>query len=92
MGGAVRVKGNVEQPGHDGSAEWNLFNSLEAAAHVVKAGIPLTLVPLDATNQEGISLAAAGMIARANGLFDGRAPGMPALNAFSRRPSYCASR
>jgi purine nucleosidase len=51
MGGAVRVGGNVEQPGHDGSAEWNMFNEPDAAAHVLQAGIPLTLVPLDATNQ-----------------------------------------
>src|SRR5262249_52100631 len=26
MGGAVRVGGNVVQRGHDGSAEWNMFN------------------------------------------------------------------
>jgi purine nucleosidase len=51
MGGAVRVGGNVEQPGHDGSAEWNLFNQPEAAAEVVRSGIPITLIPLDATNK-----------------------------------------
>ena len=51
MGGAVRVAGNVEQPGHDGSAEWNFFNQPQAAAAVVGSGIPITLVPLDATNK-----------------------------------------
>jgi len=51
MGGAVRVKGNVEQPGHDGSAEWNFFNEPRAAAAVVASGIPITLVALDATNK-----------------------------------------
>lgn len=51
MGGAVRVRGNVEQPGHDGSAEWNIFNQPQAAAHVIGSGIPITLIPLDATNK-----------------------------------------
>ena len=50
MGGAVRVKGNVEQKGHDGTAEWNFFNEPRAAAAVIHSGIPITLVPLDATN------------------------------------------
>lgn len=51
MGGAVRVTGNVEQPGYDGSAEWNFFNQPQAAAFVVRSGIPITLVPLDSTNK-----------------------------------------
>jgi purine nucleosidase len=51
MGGAVRVHGNVEQAGHDGSAEWNLFNQPQAAADVIQSGIPITLIPLDATNK-----------------------------------------
>ena len=51
MGGAVRVKGNVEHAGHDGSAEWNIFNQPQAAADVIRSGVPITLVPLDATNR-----------------------------------------
>jgi len=51
MGGAVRVRGNVEQPGHDGSAEWNIFNQPQAAADVIQSGVPITLIPLDATNK-----------------------------------------
>ncbi len=51
MGGAVRVAGNVEQKGHDGSAEWNIFNEPQAAADVIRSGVPITLVPLDATNR-----------------------------------------
>ncbi len=51
MGGAVRVRGNVEQAGHDGSAEWNVFNQPQAAADVIQSGIPITLIPLDATNK-----------------------------------------
>ena len=50
MGGAVRVRGNVDQRGHDGSAEWNFFNQPLAASDVMRAGIPVTLVPLDVTN------------------------------------------
>ena len=50
MGGAIRVKGNAEQAGHDGSAEWNIFNQPQAAADVVRSGVPITLIPLDATN------------------------------------------
>ena len=51
MGGAVRVKGNVEHAGHDGSAEWNIFNQPQAAADVIRSGVPITLIPLDATNR-----------------------------------------
>jgi purine nucleosidase len=51
MGGAVRAHGNVEQPGHDGSAEWNIFNQPQAADEVVRSGIPITFIPLDATNK-----------------------------------------
>ena len=51
MGGAVRVSGNVAQTGRDGSAEWNIFNQAQAAADVIGSGIPITLIPLDATNR-----------------------------------------
>jgi purine nucleosidase len=51
MGGAVRVPGNVSQAGHDGSAEWNVFNQPQAAAEVIASGVPVTLVALDATNK-----------------------------------------
>jgi purine nucleosidase len=50
MGGAVRTAGNVEQKGHDGSAEWNFYNEPRAAADVIQSGIPVTLIALDATN------------------------------------------
>jgi inosine-uridine nucleoside N-ribohydrolase len=57
MGGAVRTGGNVEQKGHDGSAEWNFFNQPQAAADVVLSGIPITLVALDATNKTPLTQA-----------------------------------
>ena len=57
MGGAVRTGGNVEQKGHDGSAEWNFFNYPQAAADVILSGIPITLVSLDATNRTPLTQA-----------------------------------
>jgi inosine-uridine nucleoside N-ribohydrolase len=46
MGGAVNVPGNVE----GANAEWNLWVDVPAAAAVIGSGVPVTLVPLDATN------------------------------------------
>ena len=52
MGGAVDVPGNVEtDSGRQSTTEWNLHADPEAARRVVAAGLPLLLVPLDATNQ-----------------------------------------
>lgn len=46
MGGAVFSSGNVE-----GVAEFNFYRDPEAAATIVSAGLPCTVVPLDATRQ-----------------------------------------
>ena len=46
MGGAVDAGGNVQ--GTD--AEWNLWIDAPSAASVFASGAPITLVPLDATN------------------------------------------
>lgn len=46
MGGAVNVPGNV----FESSAEWNLYIDSQAAAAVIGSGVPVTVVPLDATN------------------------------------------
>lgn len=52
MGGALEVAGNVRnEPGHDGSAEWNVYNNPSAANEVLHSGIPITLVSLDITNE-----------------------------------------
>jgi inosine-uridine nucleoside N-ribohydrolase len=47
MGGAVDVRGNVPDAP---SAEWNLYVDPEAARTVLGSGVPVLLVPLDATN------------------------------------------
>lgn len=47
MGGAVGVPGNVSD---SPAAEWNIYIDPEAARRVIGAGISVTFVPLDATN------------------------------------------
>lgn len=47
MGGAVDVPGNVVR---NDVAEWNIWVDPTAAGVVFSAGVPVTLVPLDATN------------------------------------------
>lgn len=51
MGGALEVPGNVQEHGHDGSAEWNIYWDPGAAKRVFESTIPITLFPLDATDQ-----------------------------------------
>ncbi len=48
MGGAVNVNGNVEV---EKTAEWNFYADPFSVAQVFASDVPLTLVPLDATNQ-----------------------------------------
>ncbi|RDI48689.1 nucleoside hydrolase [Aquicella lusitana] len=54
MGGAVNVHGNIKalDPTSDNIvAEWNIYADPKAADIVFSSKIPVTLVPLDATNQ-----------------------------------------
>lgn len=54
MGGAVNVPGNLNDLLTDttnSTAEWNFYVDPLAASEVFNAGLPLFLVPLDATNQ-----------------------------------------
>ena len=53
MGGAMQVPGNVGASGveiDNAVAEWNIYVDPAAANSVLRAGVPVTLVPLDATN------------------------------------------
>ena len=57
MGGAVRVPGNINAEYGaiaNNTAEWNLWLDYRAAREVFEAGVPLTMVPLDATNQVSV--------------------------------------
>ena len=56
MGGAVDVPGNLRVHGFTGEltntlAEWNFYIDPLAGKIVLESGIPITLVPLDATNK-----------------------------------------
>lgn len=55
MGGAVDVGGNVRTYNHDGSAEWNVFWDPPAAQRLLAYQLPLTLIPLDVTNEVPVS-------------------------------------
>lgn len=58
MGGAVNVEGNVGNSGvgiQNEYAEWNIYIDPLAANIVFKSGIPIVLVPLDATQDVPIT-------------------------------------
>jgi inosine-uridine nucleoside N-ribohydrolase len=60
MGGAFQVPGNValSNAGIDNQiAEWNIYVDPHAASLLLSSGVPLTFVPLDATNQAPITQA-----------------------------------
>ncbi len=51
MGGTMRTEGNVLEPKHDGSAEWNAYWDPYAVKTVWDADIKITMVGLESTNQ-----------------------------------------
>jgi len=55
MGGAVDVIGNVKTYNHNGTAEWNVFWDPISAHKLFRSGLPITIVPLDATNTVPVS-------------------------------------
>ena len=59
MGGAVAVAGNVGSSSNieNEAAEWNIYVDPRAAALVFGSGAPITLVPLDATNDVPLTMA-----------------------------------
>jgi len=50
MGGAINCKGNVEEEGTDGSAEWNVYADPGAFKQILDSKIPMKLITLDLTN------------------------------------------
>lgn len=56
MGGTFRSAGNVHEPEHDGTAEWNSFWDPEAVARVWEAKIEIDLVTLESTNQVPLTI------------------------------------
>ncbi|MVN74704.1 nucleoside hydrolase [Hymenobacter sp. HMF4947] len=57
MGGAVDVPGNVRTYNQNGTAEWNVFWDPLAAQQLLTYELPLTLIPLDVTNQVPVNMA-----------------------------------
>lgn len=59
MGGALRVPGNLADGGvtANTTAEWNFHVDPEAARRVLASGVPIRLVPLDATRRVPIDAA-----------------------------------
>jgi inosine-uridine nucleoside N-ribohydrolase len=55
MGGALRVPGNLGDGGffktNNATSEWNMFVDPLAARIVFRSGVPIRLIPLDATNK-----------------------------------------
>ncbi|KRK88594.1 inosine uridine-preferring nucleoside hydrolase [Lentilactobacillus sunkii DSM 19904] len=51
MGGTMRTEGNVLEPKHDGTAEWNAYWDPEAVKTVWDADIDIQMVGLESTNQ-----------------------------------------
>ena len=51
MGGTFLDKGNVEEPEHDGTAEWNAFWDPEAVKTVFDSNLKIDMVALESTNQ-----------------------------------------
>jgi inosine-uridine nucleoside N-ribohydrolase len=73
MGGALDVPGNLREGGVDNAvAEWNSYIDPAAADRVFASGVPLTLVPLDATDGAPASRELLGRLARDQGTAEAR--------------------
>lgn len=56
MGGAISVPGNVAPFFNNPYTEWNIFADPLAAAQVVESGVPMTFIPLDASNHVPVTM------------------------------------
>ena len=52
----VSRKGNVEEPEHDGTIEWNAFWDPEAVKTVFDSEVAIDMVALESTNQVPLTL------------------------------------
>lgn len=52
----VLDKGNVEEPEHDGTAEWNAFWDPEAVKVVLDSDMNVDIVALESTNQVPLTM------------------------------------
>ncbi|MHB1947478.1 MAG: nucleoside hydrolase [Gammaproteobacteria bacterium] len=54
MGGAINAPGTIKEVDptqNNTAAEWNIYIDPVAADRVIRSGVPITLIPLDVTNQ-----------------------------------------
>lgn len=56
MGGTFLEHGNIEEPEHDGTAEWNVYWDPFAAKRVWESSISIELVALESTNMVPLTL------------------------------------
>lgn len=56
MGGTFLEQGNVEEPEHDGTAEWNVYWDPYAAKRVWDSNIKIELVALESTNMVPLTM------------------------------------
>lgn len=56
MGGTFQEHGNIEEPEHDGTAEWNVFWDPFAAKRVWESSIKIELVALESTSMVPLTL------------------------------------
>ncbi|MCT1901443.1 nucleoside hydrolase [Oceanobacillus sojae] len=56
MGGTFLENGNVEEPEHDGTAEWNAFWDPEAVKTVWDSSIAIDLIALESTNMVPLTI------------------------------------
>lgn len=56
MAGAIDVAGNVRTYNHDNSAEWNVFWDPISSRKLLQYQLPLTMVPLDVTNNVPVTI------------------------------------
>ncbi len=56
MGGTFQDVGNVQDPEHDGTAEWNAYWDPEAVARVWKSSLNIEMVALESTNQVPLTI------------------------------------